>query len=206
VEHEDDDAPQVEPPHVSESEGVFQQERLRDVRDAYHQVPLTPNSPSPLSIDAPLQRETDPTPVALPRAPMQSPLPQWPVSPIPFQPDSPLKKTATPVPEQMSPIQREKETSPVKTQEVTHQPEPARAMPPTPRPKPTRPPRPPPTRPTTRSQTRASRLNPTAHYADDHEYHFESLLVSKAANTDPDTYSWEDAMASPYREEFLQAP
>ena len=34
---------------------------------------------------------------------------------------------------------------------------------------------------------------------------FHQAYIGKAANTDPDTYTWDDAMTSPYREEFLKA-
>ena len=34
---------------------------------------------------------------------------------------------------------------------------------------------------------------------------YDSLYVGKAASTDPDNYTWDQAMESPYREEFIKA-
>ena len=37
------------------------------------------------------------------------------------------------------------------------------------------------------------------------EHIYQILFLGKAANTDPDTYSWDGAMALQYKEEFLKA-
>ena len=34
---------------------------------------------------------------------------------------------------------------------------------------------------------------------------YNSLYIGKTANTDPDNYTWDQAMESHYREEFLKA-
>ena len=40
---------------------------------------------------------------------------------------------------------------------------------------------------------------------DDHAHLFDCLYAGKASQRDPDTYTWDEAMASPYREQFLEA-
>ena len=43
------------------------------------------------------------------------------------------------------------------------------------------------------------------HYMERCTKYYDSLFIGKAANTDPDMYTWDEAMASPYKEEFLKA-
>lgn len=53
--------------------------------------------------------------------------------------------------------------------------------------------------------TRTRSRNPQVSLAAAGAILYDDLFIGKAANTDPDTYTWEQAMASPYKEEFLKA-
>ena len=95
---------------------------------------------------------------------------------------------------------RPKKTQAVPLQEVAP-PEASAPVPPKPAPRRPVPIRPPPTRPVTRSQTRRNQGN----HANCAQL-FDHLCIGKAkANSDPDTHTWEQAMAFPHKMEFLAA-
>ena len=194
---------------VTESEGARSLEASRDIRDRN----LAPRST--------LQRELDPAPVALPpnlpASPAASVVPPTSGSLLPeasapaVSPSPSLQRETIPEPIDPKPINSNQitpSTSQPNSTELSHsvspQPVPTKQVtPPLPKVRT----RPPAERPRTRSQAqprRSPRLN--AHHVDDHEVVYERLFAGKAkANSDPDTLSWDEAMASPYREDFLKA-
>jgi len=200
VADESDTTGDIPVPTVQESEGANQQEHLRSVRD--RNLP-----PRPINIleeskpdgsshqrEQTLIREVDPEPRFLPSRPHVETVPDSPVRTPPVS----ILQEATQAPSMpQDSLQREKE-QPASPPKVTQQSEPELTPP-----RPPRPIRPPvvPRRPLTRSQTR----HPNVNMAQEHAYLYEALYVGKAANTDPDNYTWEEAMASPYKEQFLEA-
>ena len=192
-----DPVPDVPPP-VSVSEGVDHLERARSVRDQ-----AAPPQPIPVP-SQPLQRSTEPEPKPLPSSPsLTPPLQEALESPPPL-------------------LQREKNTIEVAPSKPTAT-EPAppvevKAPPPsTPTPSAKPKPKPAPSRMTTRSQTSppmtrsraAAQVKPwqaESNYVEAYGPIYD-LFVGKAnkKNSDPDTYTWDEAMASPHREEFLKA-
>ena len=204
----EDDHHDTEPadsaPPVIELEGANRRESVRSFRDQVHTPqPVTdqkdtlqrePPQDDPIQRGSSLQRETDPEPKTLPVTPRAPKSPE-PTPAVTQPPPSPLKEASPPALVQAPSLQRE--TSSIEPTRLETPQEVAPSVPIPRRPRPAR--RLPadyPRRPVTRSQ---------AHYANDHAHLYESLFVGKAAHTDPDTFTWEQAMASPHKEDFLSA-
>ncbi len=201
----DDDLPSPGVPTAPEPPGLVQQERLRAVRDEVAPTrPLPPPSgmvpvPSP-----PAQLEPAPRVV-------ESPTP----TPSSIQREMPAQETPT---SETYPIQRESpptSTPQESLQRESIQRETTRKAP-TPRKSPQAAERPtePSNRASTRSQTAPRRSQrttpslyrtPTVNHLDMDPDSRIAPVAYKAAQTDPDTFNWDEAMASPYRKEFLAA-
>ena len=179
-----------------------QRESVGDVRDRQQPVvPLNdselPSSPPVLQRETLLQREYDP------------PLRNLPTVETVTEEDEEAQPVVSPLQEappssHSPPLQRETGPPMGSPQEVV--PPQAPTSPP-----PTRPTRPPPSRPVTRSsyprrpvtrsQAQAMHTNVEAYFE-----LYNRLYVGKSkAKSDPDSYSWDDAMSSPHREAFLEA-
>jgi len=195
--------------HTIESEGATQLEARREVRDRLI-------SPSPVpQRESGLQRESDPPPTPLP-APSAVPTPARVSPPVPplqeaSPPPSPLQRETTPeppkqaTPEPTPPKEPVKVSNPVVPQQEVA---PQEVKPQSVRRHPVRiQPAPPAARPHTRSQAAPRRSKRLLESAANHFARvFACLTAYKAkANTDPDTLTWDQAMASPFREEFLEA-
>ena len=178
--------------------------------------PLGEAPPAGSTTPSPLQRENNPEPRQQREIPQSTEYPVAPPSPIPSgmtaPASAPQQTVATP------PSTGQTSTTPARSPRV-HSP----------------PPRPSSTRPVTRAQTKTSRPatrsqsgihrpnpkyngpesprpkaymcpNPKAYFANDHARLLDTLFVGKAkANKDPDLYNWDEAMASPYKQRFLEA-
>ena len=204
------EAPEDLPPPTIESEGVTHTEALREVRDQQREPP------------APLEREHEPTPRSLPST-MASPLKESTVSQEPLIQRETKATTpkSTPPPadsshNESSPGWFDVEVAPPQTSQpkpthgwsdVEHaSPRKVHFRPDTSGlvsdsvPSSTSTSR---SGPITRSRTGS--LPPSVNYVEAHSRLYEQLYVGKAVNTDPDTYTWDEAMASPYKQQFLEA-
>ena len=174
---------------VPEREGAANAELLRSVRDQLDPAQPLDDRKFPIQRESTLQRESEPEPKPLPLPTVTANVPPA-ANTLPSS--SPLQEAAPPEPIQAPSLQREKShDSPKKVapqQSVTQQRKPKTKTYPPDYPR----------RPVTRSQA-------SAHYLEGHARYYDNLFVGKAAHTDPDTFTWEQAMESPHREEFLKA-
>ncbi len=204
----DDDPPSHSDPPDPPPPGLSQQERLRAIRDELNPTrPLPPtDSASSITPLSPIQSASaprvveSPTPSTLQReTPIQETQETQTSETLPLQRESPPSR-----PQRMSPHQRESLPPETKLKASTPRKSPRAAERPTEFSN----------RTNTRSQTAPRRSQrttpslyrtPTVNYLDmDPDARLEPA-VFKAAQTDPDTFNWDEAMASPYRKEFLAA-
>ena len=227
---DDSDEPHDMMPH-SASEGANQRERLRATRQSVEATQAQPhqsretqggyfqsapmqrrptkpnrdawvfNPPAPTSADSHHTNPTafDPRSTDLPRPPMLRPSSDPTPRPLPAPDSSTGPPSPSPQPEAPppSPPQREKEPAQRATREVT----PVKF-------------RPDEHMRQTRSQTgprRSRRIQDLSHSSSAAHAFYQDILPSpfagkaKKVNTDPDTLTWDEAMHSPYRQEFLDS-
>ncbi len=195
----DDDVPLSPVPPAPAPPGIPQQERLRAIRDQVNPIQPLPRAPSPSLTPSQLQSE---------------PAPRVEKSPPPstIQRETPIQEAT---------IQREPPSSPISRDSTIQRESPIPVAPPpkTPSPQPSKPAAERPTEPTRRSQRTRSQAaprrsqrttpslyrTPTVNHLDMDSEARTDPVVSKAAQTDPDTFNWDEAMASQYKKEFLAA-
>ena len=211
-EFDDSHTPEDPDPRTTESEGAAQRERVRNARDALQPTPLsdiqetTSFSPQPATLvqqsdGSFITPKHDPDPLPLPRQdlapPVQSNTTGWadveladrssvyreptaPASPAP----SVQRETATQESRstKVSPKQREPDPAPRKSTRTVR---PRILLDPDP--------------------TRKTYDKPSSYRLQTD--HWDQFFVGKASKTksDPDLYTWDEAMASPLRDEFLKA-
>ena len=215
---------------ITESEGVAQREAMRDIRDSLTPAvsdpptiqreldPLVqplpqPTLPSPLPTPAPMSAPSPSVVEASPSPPVEMPALQREKEPEPQPTPTPTVVESVP-PRDVTPVRRPK-PSPKPARPPPERPttrstrSKAKATPATKAPKDP----PPPLRRSNRSTPSVYRTPKTPSVSQAFLFSLEIVdpdklpppYAGKAAQSDPDTYTWDEAMASPYREQFLEA-